>query len=256
MGSMVLIAGSPSGSPGKGDELPILVDSAGRFIVATPSGATANEAQGNIASGAADGSTKPVKVGGVYNSTTPTVTTGQRVDLQTDNRGKLHTAPLAVVTTPADAVGNAMQTFAGVDSGGTQQTLVGAQRTWLFNGATWDRLVKANAASRLLSSANTTNGTSVKASAGNVFRIRGNNTVASKRYFKLYNKASAPTVGTDTPVLTFLILASAEFVIDVGGSYGHYFSTGIAYAITGAAADNDTTAIGTGDIECLNLTYS
>jgi len=100
----------------------------------------------------------------------------------------------------------------------------------------------------------TTNATSVKATAGDLFKVSGNNTVASKRYLKLYNKASAPTVGTDTPVLTFVLPASLAF--DISISNGSYFSTGIAYAITGAAADADTTAIGAGDIECLNIGYA
>jgi hypothetical protein len=51
-----------------------------------PSGATI--VVGNVASGATD-SGNPVKVGGVYNSTEPTLTTGQRGDLQLDNRSNL-----------------------------------------------------------------------------------------------------------------------------------------------------------------------
>lgn len=125
---------------------------------------------------------------------------------------------------------------------------------YVFNGLGWDMLVKPNANARLLSSAATTNATSVKASPGNVFKIVGNNTVASKRYLKLYNKASAPTVGTDTPLETIVILASASF--DFSFTAGMYFSTGIAFAITGAAADADTTTIGAGDIECLNISYA
>jgi hypothetical protein len=43
---------------------------------------------GNVASAAAD-SGNPVKIGGVFNTTQPTVTTGQRVDLQTTSHGGL-----------------------------------------------------------------------------------------------------------------------------------------------------------------------
>lgn len=105
---------------------------------------------------------------------------------------------------------------------------------------------------RLLSAAATTNATSVKASAGSVFKIVGDNTAAAKKYLKLYNKASAPTVGTDTPVMTICLPASATFSIDLPALY---FATGIAYAITGAAADADTTALSAGDIACLNIVY-
>ena len=51
------------------------------------------EAYGNIASGATD-SGKPVKVGGVYQTTIPTLTAGQRGDLQVDSRGALITTSL------------------------------------------------------------------------------------------------------------------------------------------------------------------
>ena len=53
-------------------------------------------------------------------------------------------------------------------------------------------------------SAATTNATSVKASAGIINDIVVGNNGAGVAYFKLYDKASAPTVGTDTPVATFL----------------------------------------------------
>lgn len=108
---------------------------------------------------------------------------------------------------------------------------------------------------RLLSSAATTNATSLKASAGRLFKIRGLNNAAFIRYLKLYNKASAPNVGTDVPVITIPLKASADFDIDLG-VYGHFFSTGIAYAITGAVADADTTAIAAADILGLNAWYA
>lgn len=128
--------------------------------------------------------------------------------------------------------------------------------SFALNGATWDRVTKPNSTSRLLSAAASTNATSVKASAGNLHRIRGENTNAARRYLKLYNKASAPTVGTDTPVLTYVLAASAQFDIDVSGAGGHYFSAGIAYALTTAAADADTGALTAGDVACMNITYS
>jgi len=107
---------------------------------------------------------------------------------------------------------------------------------------------------RLLSSAATTNGTPVKASTGRLFKIYGLNNAASIRYLKLYNKA-APTVGADVPVITIPLRASAEFNIDLG-VYGHFFSTGISYAITGAVADNDATSIAAGDIVGMNIWYA
>lgn len=108
---------------------------------------------------------------------------------------------------------------------------------------------------RLLSSAATTNATLIKASAGRLFLIIGRNNVASIRYLKFYNKASAPTVGTDVPVLTIALDASSRFEIDLN-PYGQFFTTGIAFAITGALADNDTTAIAAADISALNAWFA
>ena len=92
----------------------------------------------------------------------------------------------------------------------------------------------------------TTNATSLKASAGNIAAIDLFNVAAYMVFLKLYNKASAPTVGTDTPVWTIPIPASGGFSIDF--SQGEYFSTGIAFAITKLQADSDTTVLVAGDV--------
>lgn len=98
-----------------------------------------------------------------------------------------------------------------------------------------------------LNSAATTNATSVKATAGRVYTIVASNQNVAARFLKLYNKASAPTVGTDIPVMVFPLPAtSTPLPIDFG-AYGAQFSTGIAYAITGAIADADATAVTAGD---------
>lgn len=101
---------------------------------------------------------------------------------------------------------------------------------------------------RLLSAAST-NATSLKASAGTLYTVFAVNLNAAVRYLKLYNKASAPTVGTDTPVATLPIPASATgagFSIDLGPGFD--FSTGIAYAVTTGAADSDTGAVAANEI--------
>lgn len=101
-------------------------------------------------------------------------------------------------------------------------------------------------------SAASTNATSVKGSAGMVYGISISNTNAAARYFKLYDKSSSPTVGTDTPKSTIQIPANAT-VIRVY-PVGMVFSSGIAYAATGAMGDSDTTAIGAGDLS-MDLDY-
>lgn len=106
---------------------------------------------------------------------------------------------------------------------------------------------------RLLSAAATTNATSAKGSAGRLYSIQGYNAAAAIRYLKLYNKATAPTVGTDTPVKTIALPAGAAFALD--WPIGYSFATGIAYALTALGTDADTTALAAGDIIGLNLDY-
>lgn len=102
----------------------------------------------------------------------------------------------------------------------------------------------------------TTNAVSIKASGGNLYSIIGIGLTSTVRYLKLYNKASAPTVGSDTPTMTIPIPANTQGAgVALAFSIGVNFSLGIAIAITSGSADNDTGAIGAGDV-ILNLTYA
>lgn len=102
-----------------------------------------------------------------------------------------------------------------------------------------------------INSAATTNATSVKSTAGTLYGVTASNVGAGAAYLKLYNKASAPTVGTDVPVLVVPIPASG--VVNIGfGAIGHRFATGIALAITGAAVDSDTTAVAAAQVKVLS----
>ena len=104
-------------------------------------------------------------------------------------------------------------------------------------------------------SAASTNATSVKGSAGQVYSVQAFNVNAAVRYLKLYNKASAPTVGTDTPVKTLAIpgnTAGAGFVIN--WDKGLAFGTGIAFALTTEATDAGTTGVAANEIT-VNIDY-
>lgn len=105
-----------------------------------------------------------------------------------------------------------------------------------------------------LNSAATTNATSVSATANTL--LLGyyiSNTNSSVRYVKFYNKASAPTVGTDTPVLVLAIPGSGA--ANVSFPAGVNFSTGLAFATTTGAADSDTGAVALNEI-IVNLVYA
>jgi hypothetical protein len=201
-------------------------------------------AVGNVASGASD-SGNPVKVGGRYNSTKPTFTDGQRGDAQLDSRGGIMTVIKGENSTASAAV------VASADGRSASVALAVEAQNNLFNGSTWDRQRKPNTASRIPSAAASTNATSAKASAGDVHVISGYNASGAVRYLKFYNKASTPTVGSDTVVLT-LALPTGAFSFNLNA---HYFSTGIAYAMTTGAADADTGALSSGDVLGLTITY-
>lgn len=123
----------------------------------------------------------------------------------------------------------------------------------VYNGATYDRLKKPRSTARIASSAATTNATVGKASAADLFSVTAYNANAAVRYLKIYNKATAPTVGTDAPTLTLGLppSASVSFTFD-----SLYFSAGLSFALTTGAADADATAVGAGDVVALNLAYA
>ena len=70
------------------EQAAIQLDSNGCVLVSQPTASVLNaQVVGNVASGAAD-SGNPIKTGGVFTSTLPTVTTGERVNTQTNQFGE------------------------------------------------------------------------------------------------------------------------------------------------------------------------
>ena len=89
---------------------------------------------GNAASGATD-SGNPVKIGGRYNSTLPTLTDGQRGDAQLGTRGSL-----SVQLVRADSATPVGSTPSGADGGtNSYNGLIASAYNHNFNGTTWDR---------------------------------------------------------------------------------------------------------------------
>lgn len=104
-------------------------------------------------------------------------------------------------------------------------------------------------------SAASTNATSLKASAGKIYSIQASNVNAAARYLKLYNKSSAPTVGTDTPVKTLIIPGNtAGAGTNIVFPTGIEFATGIAFALTTEATDAGTTGVAASEI-VVNIDY-
>jgi hypothetical protein len=164
-----------------------------------------------------------------------------RVTLASDTTS--NTNPFAVNTSQLNGV--ARLAGNGVTGTGSPRVTIASDNT--ANSNPWLDTLVASAAqgastTHHLISAATTNATSVKASAGCINTLQVSNANAAIRYLKLYNKASAPTVGTDTPVMTILLPASSNQTIGCG-PYGIRFTTGIAYALTTGMAVADTGAV-------------
>lgn len=95
-------------------------------------------------------------------------------------------------------------------------------------------------------SAATTNATVVKATPGRVYGLQLSNTATAYRYFKFYNIATAPVVGT-TPVIAIVGVPPGGRA-SLSSVQGMYFSAGIAYSIVTGAADADATATAAGEV--------
>lgn len=219
--------------------------------VSSGSGTTADQVQGNAAAAATDAG-NPVKVGGVFMAPPTVLTTGQRGDMQMDSNGNIKISLMASGSN--NAIVAASDNTDAFGTASTSTRLMVIARNTMFNGVSWDRDTKATSVGRIASCAATTNATSVKASAGTVHSIDLYNAAATVKFLKLYNKASAPTVGTDTPVRTIALKPTDKTTITF--PKGLYFATGIALALTGAAADADTTALAAADVVGLNVDYA
>ena len=104
-----------------------------------------------------------------------------------------------------------------------------------------------------LNSAATTNGALILTGTSNVSSFYATNEGATAAYIKLYNKATAPTVGTDVPEMTIPVPAAVIGVPGVAtipiGFHGFRFALGLGIAITRNAVHTDTTAIGAGEVK-------
>ena len=187
--------------------------------------------------------------------------------------GNVSTKFVRVRLTTAASAGTTAAVFRLVDDKATAETPTVAQTTPVSiaalpalaaGTATVGRVLKdvsatvANGPSllvaRLAAALASTNATVVKASAGRAIRVSCWNAAAAVRYLKLYNKATAPTVGTDVPVIT-IPLKPADVCKFELTDYGLQFSTGISYALTTGPTDADTGALTANDVTALSIVY-
>lgn len=101
----------------------------------------------------------------------------------------------------------------------------------------------------IINSAASTNGTVIKASAGNLYGITASNNGAGVAWVKLHNSTTV-TVGSTAVAQWFAVPAGGSIRED-WGPLGARFSTGICLSITGAVADADTTAVAAGQVKVI-----
>ena len=150
----------------------------------------------------------------------------------------------------------------------TQSGTTSRSMGYVFNGVTWDRqrgntdgtfvvAVPSAVGPALLTHSRIAtadlNATVVKAAKAILYAYQFFNATATPRYVKFYNKATAPTVGTDVPVRRLIIPPNGLVGFHAEEGLGA-FTAGLAYAITGALADADTTAVAAGDVVA-NIDY-
>lgn len=103
-------------------------------------------------------------------------------------------------------------------------------------------------ATSYVAAAATTNATSVKTSAGNVYHYRLSNTTAVIYYLRMYNLAAAPTCSSAVGFVESIPIPANTAGAGRADSQpnGQAFSTGIAYCITlnAASTDNNAAAVG------------
>jgi len=100
-----------------------------------------------------------------------------------------------------------------------------------------------------------TNANTINAQQSKLYVVSAIGLTSTVRYLKFYDKATAPTVGTDTPVLTIPVPANTQGAgIVIPFNIPIDFISGLSFAITSGSADNDTGAVGAGDV-IVNLTY-
>jgi hypothetical protein len=182
--------------------------------------------QGHLADNAAfvDGTTRLMMAGFVFDETAGTALT------ENDGAAARVDSKRAVVHVIEDATTRGQRQAVNA-SGGASVTPV---------PHTAGGLSKA----KILSAAST-NATSVKASAGQLYGWALFNSSATAKFVKLHNTAGTPTAGAS---VDFTILVPPGSGANVEFSHGIPYATGIGYTITGAAADADTTAVAANDV--------
>lgn len=99
-----------------------------------------------------------------------------------------------------------------------------------------------------INSAASVNNTLVKAGKCSLRTLACSNAGGAAAFVKLYDKATAPVAGTDTPVLTIPVPTSGIVTLPPGAD-GFPFALGLGIAITNLVADADTTIVAANQVK-------
>jgi hypothetical protein len=201
---------------------------------------------GNVAHAATD-SGNPVKVGGVFNSTLPSLSSGQRSDLQLTTRGELVIANLDFVSNPNNI--NTVDTGSTVSVGSNNQQIITGNATnnstvkvsgsgnssfsvqitgtWvgtlqfersLDNGNTWTAIAAFSAGTAVSSSSTTSSGAfHGNASAATDIRVRATSWTSGVASVKILLGAGTGTITVGNPVRVYDKASGNELAIGPGG---------------------------------------
>lgn len=195
--------------------------------------ATVLQVQGGIAAGATD-SGNPVKTGGIYSPTLPTLTNGQRGNNQIGTRGSLN-----VSLFQADSA-TSLTSFVNDNADGLTPASGGLLRASaanrVFNGATWDRMPGDTNATKVeerfsYSHISTSTTTTVKSGAGYLKSVTVNSKGTIASTITIYDNTAGS--GTVIGIIDSLNLGGT-FTFNVN------IATGITIVTTGTVAPDVT----------------
>lgn len=211
----ISIAGAPTITANQGGSWTVTVSG---------TSTTSDLADGPVTPGTV--ATKSILQGVQFNSSLPNLTNGQQAAAQADSNARQF---VNVAVLPSVTVGSLPSTPAGGNNIGSVVPAAGTG-----TGSSVARAVLGAS----------TNSTNVKGSAATVYGLQASNDDTVPYYVKLYNKATAPTCGTDVPVAgPFEIPANSSGTNINFGTPGMAFGTGLGYCATKAITDADTTAL-------------
>lgn len=199
---------------------------------------------------------QPVKIGGKASdvASPAAVAAGDRVNAWFTKNGAL-VACLGSANGPLSAAGQNSTMYVVSDNGSYYTLAVqnhcfdGTQYVAIRGDTVGTYVVPKPTTSGGMSKSRVVSGTTgvIKASAGQLYGIHLENTNAAKRYVHLYNKATAPTLSTDTPVMTIVLAATSSKDILLN-DHGSEFTTGISWAYTTDDVAIPTTAGTSGEL--------